>query len=89
MACVGPGAAFSSTARTPTLPFPGTPYICFQLTPALQQFKLACKRRYAATIQQVPGTPPHRAFLFLHQCCGTASDRFRPFLEALEVVARK
>lgn len=61
----------------------------FQLTPALQQFKLACRRRYAMTIQHVPGTPPHRAFLFLHQYYRTASDRFRAFLEALEVVARK
>lgn len=26
----------------------------FQLTPALQQFKLACSRRHAVTIQQVP-----------------------------------
>lgn len=26
----------------------------FQLTPALQQFKLACRRRYAMTIQHVP-----------------------------------
>lgn len=61
----------------------------FQLTPARQQFRLACRRRYAVTIQQVPGTPPHRAFLFLHQYYHTTSDRFRTFLEAWEVVARK
>lgn len=68
------------------LPFPGA---SVSANSALEQFRLACRRRHAMTIQQVPGTPPHRAFLFLHQYYRTTSDRFRAFLEALEVVARK
>lgn len=85
---VGPGAAFPSTLLPPR-PRCRLQVHLFQLTPALQQFRLACRRPYAVTIQQVPGTPPHPAFLFLHQYYRTTSDRFRPFLEALEVVARK
>lgn len=59
--CLGDGSASS-----PAVPTHAHAVVCrqhlFQLTPALQQFRLACSTPYAATIQQVPGTPPHRAF---------------------------